>query len=92
MERKHLLEALAHSMDLTTEPIPGKPLVEIVGDQSVLIENHCGVVSYCTQQVTVRTKQGCIVVCGSGLVLKRMSKEQLCIFGKIANVQLMGRG
>ena len=91
MERKHLIEALAYSMDLSTEPIPGKPLVEIVGDQSVLIENHCGVMTYCTNQITVKTKKGCICVHGCDLILKRMSKEQLCIYGKISNVQLVGR-
>lgn len=90
MVQKHLLEALAQSMDLSTEPIPGKPLVEIVGDQSVLIENHCGVLAYCTNQVVVKTKQGCICVHGCDLILKRMSKEQLRICGKISNVQLLG--
>jgi sporulation protein YqfC len=90
MERKKLLETLAYSMDLMAEPIPGKPLVEIVGNRSVLIENHCGVISYNTTQISVRTKIGCIYVNGCNLVMQKMSKEQLCIQGKISGVQLMG--
>ncbi len=91
MDRRSFFDKMASAVDLSTEPIPGKPLVEIVGDHSVLIENHCGVISYSTQCISVKTKQGCICVFGSGLVLKRMSREQLKISGSIQNVELRGR-
>lgn len=91
MDRGSFLDKMARAVDLSTEPTPGKPLVEIVGDQSVLIENHCGVISYSTQCIRVKTKQGCICISGSGLVLKRLSREQLKISGTIINVELHGR-
>ncbi len=92
MDRKHLLEKVMHAVDLDTEPVPGKTLVEIVDNRSVLIENHCGVMGYCKQHITVKTKQGCICVSGSNLVLTKMSKELLRICGTIQNVELRGRG
>lgn len=91
MDNKHFLEKVARAADLSTEPIPGKPLVEIVSDTSVLVENHCGVISYSMQCVTVKTKQGCICVSGEQLVLKKMSKEQLKISGTIDRVELQRR-
>lgn len=91
MVEKHLFERVARVVDLSTEPVPGKPLVEIVGDRAVLIENHCGVVSYSPECVSVKAKRGCICVHGSGLVLTKMSKEQLRICGTIRNVELRGR-
>lgn len=91
MSEKHLFEKVARAVDLGGEPTPGKPLVEIVGERAVLIENHCGVISYNTEAVCVKTKRGCICVHGSGLVLTRMSKEQLRICGTIRNVELRGR-
>ncbi len=90
MDKKHIWERMARAADLTTEPIPGRPLIEIVGENSVLIENHCGVISYSTEQVTVKTKNGCICVAGTGLLLSKMSKEQLRICGKICSVKLRG--
>lgn len=92
MERKHLLERMMQAMDLSAEPIPGKPLIEIIGNAMVLIENHYGIVSYSRECVTVKTKNGCICVSGSGLVLNKMSKELLRVCGRIQNVELRGRG
>lgn len=91
MANKHLLEKVARAVDLSGEPIPGMPLVEIVGERAVLIENHCGVISYSQERVAVKTKSGCICVLGSGLVLTRMSKEQLRICGTIRTIELCGR-
>lgn len=91
MENKQILERMARVTDLSTEPIPGKPLIEIVSDSSVLIENHCGVISYSSECISVRTKQGCIVITGSQMILSKMSKEQLRISGKIRSVELRGR-
>lgn len=91
MANKHLLEKVARAVDLSGEPIPGMPLVEIVGERAVLIENHCGVISYSQERVAVKTKGGCICVLGSGLVLTRMSKEQLRICGTIRTIELCGR-
>lgn len=92
MGQKHLLERMMRAMDLSAEPIPGKPLIEIVGNTMVLIENHCGIISYSRECVAVKTKNGCICVFGSGLVLNKMSKELLRVCGRIQNVELRGRG
>ena len=92
MGRRNLVEKMLQVMDLESEPVPGKTLIEIVGNSVVLIENHCGIISYSKECVTVKTKCGCIRVCGAGLVLNKMSKEVLRIFGKIQNVELRERG
>ena len=91
MKNNHLLERMAQAVDLGTEPIPGKSLVEIVSDCSVLIENHCGVMAYSRECITVKTKEGCIVVSGSRMILSKMSKELLKINGKICTVELRRR-
>ena len=91
MANKHLLEKVAKAVELSGEPIPGKPLVEIVGQRAVLIENHCGVISYSTENVTVKTKHGCVVVNGSQLILRQMTSEQLKICGTIFKVELRRR-
>ena len=91
MANHHLFEKVARAVDLSGEPVPGKPLVEIVGERAVLIENHCGVISYSPDTVAVKTKSGFILVHGCGLVLTKMSKEQLRICGTIRNVELRGR-
>lgn len=85
---KKFLERIADAADLSDEPIPGLPLVEIAGDRRVLIEHHCGVTQYGRCQIRVRVKYGAVVVVGTQLELLRMTSQQLIITGKIAGVQL----
>lgn len=86
-----MFERVRRGLNLDTEPLPGIPLVEMFGDQRVLIENHCGVTAYADTEICIKVKHGCIHVCGTQLNLALMSKERLVICGKIASVQLLGR-
>ena len=92
MKKRHLMERMLDMVDLHTEPIPGQSLIEILGDQSLLIENHCGVVSYGTERIVVKTRKGCIQICGIGLILMKMSKDILRVTGTIRTIELQGRG
>ena len=92
MDRRYgILGKLAEGMDLPGEAIPGQPLVELLGNRRVLIENHRGVTEYRKDRIGVRVGYGQIVVCGTGLELARMSKEQLIILGRIDSVSLCRR-
>lgn len=86
--RRNILEAMAVSVELPTEPIPGLPLVELAGERRVLIENHRGVMQYTDHEIRVKVSYGHICVSGSGLTLARMTKEQLVITGRINAVSL----
>ena len=85
-------ERLADDVDLASEPLPGQPIVELAGERRVLIENHLCVKAYSRESILVKVKFGCICVCGSGLELARMTREQLLIRGKIDSVALQRRG
>lgn len=85
------VKRLRQQMELDVQPMPGLPLVEIVGQGRVLIENHLGVCAYGREQICVQVKYGQIAVRGRGLELARMSREQLVITGRIEAVCLMGR-
>lgn len=89
--RKGLLEWLADGADLSEEALPGKALVELVGDRRVLVENHRGVTQYSRERIGIRLQYGMIMVSGSGLELARMSKEQLIITGRIDGITLCRR-
>lgn len=88
---RHLIDRLTEEADLAAQPLPGRPIVEISGDNRVLIENHFGVKEYGTQRITVKVKYGYVCVCGSGLELQRMTREQLVIRGRIDCVTVQRR-
>lgn len=86
------LQRLAEGADLPSEPLPGLPVAELAGDRRLLIENHQGVTEYCRERISVKVKFGQLRVCGAGLELARMTKEQLVICGRIDSVNLIRRG
>ena len=93
MGRSHVFwERLADEAELTGSAIPGQPIVEIAGEHRVLIENHYGVSQYSKEKIGIKVKFGLVCVCGCGLELVRMTREQLVIAGKIDSVNLMRRG
>lgn len=87
-----LWNRLTESADLWEEPLPGQTIVEIAGTQRLLIENHGGVLSYSRDCIIAKVRFGCIQVCGCALQIRRMSREQLIISGRIDSVALHRRG
>ena len=87
-ERRSVWERITHAADLTTEPQPKIPLVEIAGYKRVLIENHHGVSQYSCNEICVHVDYGSIYICGEKLDLACMSKDQLIITGMIESVRL----
>lgn len=86
--RREILQRVVLGADLPGEAIPGLPLVEIVGQSRVLIENHCGVTGYGCNEVCVKVQFGQLCIYGSGLTLAQMTKQQLIITGQIDCVKL----
>ena len=89
---RSFLYRLTDAAQLHDEAIPHQPLVEIMNDQRVLIENHRGVIQYGREKICVQVKYGQIAVFGCGLELARMTREQLVICGNIEGVTLIRRG
>ena len=82
---------LLDQLDLPGETLPGQVLVEIAGENRVLIEQHRGIREYSPERIGVCVRYGMVEICGSGLELRCMSKEQLIICGRIDSVTLRRR-
>lgn len=83
-------EFLNHSTN-GIAPLPGISLIELCGQNRILIENHRGITAYGEQKVQVKVSYGEIVVCGHNLKLRNMCKEKLVITGTISCINLQGR-
>ena len=76
---------------LPGESLPGQVLVEITGENRVLIENHRGVREYSRDRIGVNVRYGVLLVCGSCLELRCMTREILVIRGRIDTITLKRR-
>lgn len=85
---RNVMNLLTTVTDLQEEPLPGIPLMEIAGDQRILVENHMGIMEYGTETIRIRVKYGQVCVQGTGLEICKMCKGQLVIRGRLDSVQL----
>ena len=88
MSKKNWVQQLLASADLSGEAVPGIPVVELLGDQRVLIERHEGVTQYSDLEIRVKVSYGCICITGSKMELAAMTKAHLVITGRIESLAL----
>lgn len=85
------MERLVDRADLQGEVMPGQPLVEIYGEERILIEHHRGVTEYGREKIQVKMRYGSLCICGFGLELAQMNADQLIISGRIDSVSIIRR-
>ena len=83
-----ILQRAAMDAELPGETLSRAPIVEILGNYRVLIENHHGVTGYCCTEISVCTNCGIYYIRGKTLQIARMTKYQLVITGIIEGVSL----
>ncbi|MBR7123145.1 MAG: YabP/YqfC family sporulation protein [Oscillospiraceae bacterium] len=86
-----LLEKVVLGADLSGEALPGLPLLELIGEYRVLIENHYGVSNYSCNEICVKVTYGAVRILGDKLEIARMTKQQLVITGVIDHISLQRR-
>lgn len=90
-EYRNWAQRLTEAADLPGEAVPGISLVEVLGDNRVLIECHRGVTEYSCEQIGVKVSFGCLCIRGCGLHVRLMTRERLVISGKIDSLTLVRR-
>lgn len=85
------LQRITDSADLSCEPVPGMPLLELAGDNRVLIEHHRGIREYTPCRIRICVNYGMVCVSGCNLELMQMTREKLIISGKIDGIAIIRR-
>lgn len=88
MENPSWLSKLIQQTNLSTETPILQPIIEICGQNRLLVENHLGVIDFCCDRICVRVQKGRVIVSGKNLSLCHMSATELLIRGEIANIAL----
>ncbi len=81
-----LSERFIKFSNLPHESLPGQSVLEVIGNNRTLIENHSGVLQYTDEVIKVKVKFGHLLVRGKGLRLIKMTKQQLLICGEICEI------
>jgi len=87
--KEGLLEKTARALDLPADGLAGLPVLWMVGDREVRVENHRGILSYGTDEIHVGGGVIVIRIRGSELQLRVMTEAELLITGQIFGVEFL---
>lgn len=86
--RKSIWRNLLDSGGLEDECIPGQSVVELLGDNRVLIENHRSIMEYEFERICIGVSYGMVCIVGGNLRLRHVTRRKLLISGNIERLEL----
>ncbi len=84
------MRKLAQRLTLPTDIAAGVPRIELRGFHECSLDCHSGILEYENDRIVVALNIGTITICGSGLELRQMHHEGLCLTGTIRELHLTG--
>ena len=76
-------------MELPKEIMLNLPLVTLVGQEEVTIENYRGILEYSEETVRVGTAAGILQLRGEKLCLKQLSADCMVVTGKVEKLDFL---
>lgn len=76
------LERLADVIDISKNVMLGMPLVTLLGDRELTIENYVGIIEYGDEVIRIKCKAVNVSITGKNMELKTMTEEFLYITGR----------
>ena len=77
---------LSAAFELPREIVLNLPVISMLGNEEIGIENYKGIVEYTSSQVRILTSSGVLKIIGQSLILKQVTAETVIIIGKIGFV------
>ncbi len=81
-QKPALREKIADAVDISKNLVLGLPLVTMVGDREMTIENYVGIIEYGDESIKIKCKAVNVALLGKDLELKTMTEEFLYITGR----------
>ena len=89
--RKSIWRNLLDSGGLEDECIPGQSVVELLGENRVLIENHRRIMEYELERICIGVSYGVVSILGRNLRLRHVTNRKLLVTGRIEPLELQRR-
>jgi sporulation protein YqfC len=86
-----LRKRMAEVLDLPEDIVLDVPKLTLIGNETMLIENHSGIYEYSDDIIRLNTPIGLLSIAGLDLVLKELSLERLYVTGIIYGVNFEGK-
>jgi sporulation protein YqfC len=82
-EHMKIKKQLSDTFRFPDDVLMDTPVVKIIADNEVMIENHKGICEYTNSFLKIYTSIGVIRIAGRSLYIKEIDKDVILICGKI---------
>lgn len=82
-----IMEGISETIKLPSDILAGAPVISMVGQRELIIENYKGIIEYTGEKIRVQTKIGRIHVEGKRLNIDYYTVDDMKISGYITSVQ-----
>lgn len=76
-------------LDLPGGTLSSEARIEVVGNRSLTVDGHCGIVAYEPDGIRLMTRSGELRVVGDGLVLKSRNAQGVTISGRVLSIEFL---
>lgn len=81
--KKIIQNGLINNLDLPSAVVLNKPIITVVGNSKINIENFKNILEYSNSIIKITTSCGVFKIEGKNLFLKEISKEKIFVNGNI---------
>lgn len=85
----NLKKKVTDMLELPKEIVLNLPLISMIGNEEMHIENYKGILEYDAERIRIYTGNGILKLEGRGLHLKTMTTEEIIIKGAILKVEFL---
>lgn len=87
MNLRSYLAAASMRLGLPMDIAAGLPHMEVNGFRECSIDRHTGILEYNRERIVVGLNIGSLTILGTGLEIRQMHRERLCVTGRITQLQ-----
>ena len=87
MDKKNLKSRITDTAGMPKDVILGVPIISVIGQNEVCIENYRGILEYTDKLIRIQTKLGKIHVNGRGLMVEYYNNDEMKITGHITIIE-----
>jgi sporulation protein YqfC len=81
--KRNIKRSVVNMLELPKEVMLNLPLITLIGNEEITIENYKGVMEYSSELIRISTSCGVIKIAGKKLSINQITSESLLISGRI---------
>lgn len=87
MDKKNLKTRITEVSGMPKDVILGVPLVTVIGQNEICVENYRGILEYTDKLIRIQTKLGKIHVIGRNLQIEYYTNDEMKIMGYVTTIE-----